>query len=199
MENEVEAQGTDSNGQQEQQLAAQQSTEQQPDFAALFDSVVDKRLPGILKSVLKDNGVQDDSEVKEIINAYRSSKSDKDDSLTKQLQALQQENTALKAAQAKTVIDTAISKVAGELEVDPKRITQLSKLASGLPTTLNDDGTVDEAAIKTALEKALEDVPEFKSTNQSSGFQIGADGSQQQAGNSVLERVQAAAGIKKKE
>jgi hypothetical protein len=148
--------------------------------AAQLDKIVERRVPGLIKSALKENGVTDDEEIKAIVDSYRANKGTASKETAAQLEALAAENAALKAAQLKVTLDAAVAKVAGTLEVAPERVLALAKLAGdGIAKAVDKDGKIDEAAIKKALEDSLKDVPEFKkATNNKQGFTpVGADSS----------------------
>jgi hypothetical protein len=176
---------------------AAQAAPQEPskDFTELFDSVIERKMPQIMRSALKEQGIEDD-EAKGIITAYREGKKTQADTGAKQLADLEAQVATLTAEKQQAALSAEVTRIATELDVDPTRITHLSKLAD-LSAAVK-DGTPDGKVVKAALEKVLEDVPEFKK-QQTGGIRVGAKSEGAGQGASELDVLLKAAGVKKKE
>lgn len=145
-----------------------------------LDSIVAKRMEGITKSALKDNGYED-AEMKEILSQYRASKEAKSQEAENQLSALQTENAQLKQAFQQEKLNNEALTQARALSVDEKTIPYLIKLAD-LNNCVDDKGNVTADKVKTALEKVLSDVPQLKQVEKGTqGITVGADASSQGA------------------
>lgn len=143
-----------------------------------LDSIVAKRMEGITKSALKDNGYED-AEMKDILTQYRASKEAKNQEAANQLSALQTENAQLKATMREKDLNNEALTQARSLDVDDKTVPYLIKLAD-LNNCIDDKGNVDGTKVKTALEKVLQDVPNLKKAKEgTTGVTVGADTSNQ--------------------
>lgn len=66
---------------------------------------------------------------------------------------------------------------AGRLGFNPERVEHAVRIADLADIKVDDKGKVDTEAVKTALSKVLEDIPEFKAAaSTASGFKVGSDG-----------------------
>lgn len=143
-----------------------------------LDSIVAKRMEGITKSALKDNGYED-AEMKDILTQYRASKEAKSQEAANQLSALQTENAQLKATMREKDLNNEALTQARSLDVDDKTVPYVIKLAD-LTNCIDDKGNVDGGKVKTALEKVLTDVPNLKKVEKgTTGVTVGADTSNQ--------------------
>ena len=157
---------------------AQNSNTNYDEIFNKLDSIVAKRMEGITKSALKDNGYED-AEMKDILTQYRASKEAKSQEAANQLSALQTENAQLKATMREKDLNNEALTQARGLEVDDKTVPYLIKLAD-LNSCIDDKGNVDGAKVKTALEKVLNDVPSLKKVDKGTqGVTVGADTSNQ--------------------
>ena len=139
-----------------------------------LDNIVAKRVEGITKSALKDNGYED-AEMKEILSQYRASKDAKSQAAANQLSALQTENEQLKATMREKDLNNAALTEARSLSVDDKTVPYLIKLAD-MSNCVDEKGNVDNAKVKEALEKVLADVPTLKKVEKgTAGVTVGAD------------------------
>lgn len=131
-----------------------------------------------LKAYFKQQGLSED-EMKQAIAAYKQQKA----ASQPDVNALQtQMSQAQMMAQQKEVENAAILAAVG-IGLDAKTIPYVLKMAD-LSTAMGQDGKVNEEALKTALNKVLEDIPALKpQSQQSSGFQIGASGGNQTTNN----------------
>lgn len=102
---------------------------------------------------------------------------------TPDVNALQTQAAQAQAAAQQAQIQAAATMAAVGLGIDAKTIPYVLKMAD-LSTAMGQDGKVNEEALKTALNKVLEDIPALKpQSQQSSGFQIGASGGNQTTNN----------------
>lgn len=113
---------------------------------------------------------------------------------TEELRA--QAETARAAAQAAQIRAESYL-LAGDIGIDTKTADYVLKLAD-VTDVAKEDGTVDTEKLKAALEKVLTDLPQLKTTtqqqdagNNGTGFRpkVGADGNNNQGGNSGGARV----------
>ena len=86
--------------------------------------------------------------------------------------------------------------MATELGIAAANVPYVTKLAD-LTGATNDKGEVDNAKIKEALEKVLNDVPAFKTeTNTGKGFQVGGKGAASDKADEAEKKLRAAFGLK---
>lgn len=94
--------------------------------------------------------------------------------------------TQLEQAQAmaqKAQLDNAATLQAVQLGIDPAKIPFVLKLAD-MSNVMGEDGKINEENMKTALNNVLKVLPELKpQSQQQTGFQIGAPGTNQQQTN----------------
>lgn len=148
-----------------------------PNYDEIFsklDAILDKRADGLAKSALKDNGVEE-SEIADIVKAYREQKQNKATEQANALSQAQQTIADLQKQISDKAIDDAMSSAALELGVDAKQLTYVVRLASR-DGVLGEGGAPDAEKVKEAINKVLEDVPALKaSANTNKGFQpVGA-------------------------
>lgn len=95
--------------------------------------------------------------------------------------AIQQQLTQAQAVAQKAMIDSAATMAAVSLGIDAKTIPYVLKMAD-LNQVMGQDGKINDEALKTALNKVLEDVPALKpQAAGTTGFiQVGAASGQQQ-------------------
>ncbi|HEX2986143.1 MAG TPA: hypothetical protein VHO71_04935 [Caproiciproducens sp.] len=100
-------------------------------------------------------------------------------------QQLPKDDSAEKIAKANQRLVASEAKAAAiAAGVKPDRVDYVVRLADLSKVDVDEDDGPDTDAIKKAVDKVLKDMPEFKATSDdgkgnSSGFQIGADGSNQ--------------------
>lgn len=163
---------TNPNTQQQEQA---QATPNYDDIFAKLDSILDKRADGLAKSALKDNGVEE-SEIADIVKAYREQKANKATEQENALATSQKRVAELEKELSERDVTATLSGVAlNELNLDPKVAPYAMRLVDR-SAILGADGKPDAAKAKAELEKVLEDVPALKaSANGNKGFQaIGA-------------------------
>lgn len=132
-----------------------------------------------LKGYFKQQGLSQ-QEVESAIAQYKQQKA----ANTPDVGAMQ---TKLDAAQHQLTaakVENSATMIAVELGLQPKTVPYVLKMAD-LAKTVKDDGTIDEEAVKNAINKVLEDVPALKPSNTgSNGFiQVGAKGGGNQTNN----------------
>ena len=150
-----------------------------PNYDEIFsklDAILDKRADGLAKSALKDNGIEE-SEIADIVKAYREQKQNK---ASEQANALTQANQTiadLKKQISNKAVDEAMSAAALEAGVDAKQLQYAIRLAAR-DGVRGEDGAVITEKVKEAINKVLEDVPALKaSAGANGGFQqVGAKG-----------------------
>lgn len=153
----------------EQPTGQQQTAPNYDEFFAKLDAILDKRADGLAKSALKDNGV-DESEIADIVKAYREQKQSKANEQATALTNAQSQIEALTKQLNDREIDDAFSAAALELGVDAKQLPYVTRLASK-DGILGADNKPDAEKVKAAINKVLEDVPALKaSANANQGF-----------------------------
>lgn len=135
-------------------------TKADEELFALLDKIKDKRISGIFKSALKDNGMADD-EISEVISRYKASKQTAKTKEAEALSTLKTQNAELTKKLFDIELNGAAAKVAAEIGMDADKLPYAMKLAD--TTKAISDGNVDSEALKSALEDVLKNIPEFKS------------------------------------
>lgn len=143
----------------------------------------------VLKSYFKQQGLSQE-EAQQAMAAFKEEKAkNTPDPIALQTQ-LQQANALAQKAQ----VDNAATLVAISLGLDAKTVPYVLKMAD-LSNVVGQDGKINDEAVKNAVNKVLEDVPQLKPTATGNpGFQIGG-GSGQQQNNATEEALKAAFGI----
>ena len=165
---------------QTEQNAGAVQTEQNND--ALFqklDEILTKRSDGIVKNILKENGVED-GELKNILAEYKQSKESKSKATETEIANLRKTNEELNAKLRNSEKSAIITKQADELGITKDNLKYVEKLADF--SNIEKDGQFDEDAIKSALQKVLDEVPAFKvtKTETENGFvKVGSQKSEQ--------------------
>lgn len=113
--------------------------------------------------------------------------------LEQQLAAAQQKaNNALIKAEAKVA--------AMSLGVRADRVNHVIRLATLKDVTIDEDGAIDAAAVKAAIEQVLKEIPELKQSEENRpGFKIGGAGQQAPANNDIKSQISQIFGNAKKE
>ena len=144
----------------------------------------------ILKGYFHQQGLSED-EMKTAIVDFKNNKAQKEKEANENTLNLQNENSNLKAQLLQMKIENVASQSALEIGVNAKTVPYLVKMAD-LSNVTDKDGNVLPEAVKTALNKVLEDLPQLKSsTEQSKGFtKVGAETSSTQPDvNDVLKNI----------
>lgn len=122
----------------------------------------------ILKSYFKQQGLSQE-EMNQAINAFKAEKAKNNPDVT----AIQSQLAQMQAVAEKAEIEKAATLEAVGLGIDAKTLPYVLKMAD-LSNVKGQDGKVNQEAIKNALNKVLEDVPQLKPVATSNqGFQIG--------------------------
>lgn len=165
-------QNTNPQNPQTDPAGGQQQPATAPNYDEIFsklDAILDKRSDGLAKSALKDNGIEE-SEIAEIVKAYKDQKAQKATEQQTALSDAQKQIADLQKQIADRAIDDAFSTAALDLGVDAKQLPYVARLASR-DNVLGADGKPDAEKVKAAINKVLEDVPALKaSANANKGF-----------------------------
>ena len=146
------------------------STPNYDEIFAKLDAILDKRSEGLAKSALKDNGIEE-TEIADIVKAYREQKQTKANEQATALSTAQQTIADLQKQISDKAIDDAFSAAALEAGIDAKQLPYVSRLADR-EGILGDDGKPNAEKVKAAINKVLEDVPALKtSATANNGFQ----------------------------
>ena len=179
-------QGGDGAGQplqNQNQQQNQQPNNQQPafDYEKLASIVAGKQNVAedtVLKNYFKQQGLSQEEAEKAIASFKEEKAKNTPDVTALQNQIAQEKAQAQKAQIEKDAVLTAMS-----LGLDAKTIPYVLKLAD-LSSVMDKDGKINEEAVKTAINKVLEDMPQLKPVSaENKGFQIGGSGQQNQQQN----------------
>lgn len=143
----------------------------------------------VLKNYFKQQGLSQE-EAAQAMKQFKEQKAKN----TPDINALQTELLQSQEAVKQATIEKEATLEALTLGLDGKTIPYVLKLAD-LSAVVGDDGKVNQEAIKKALNRVLEDVPQLKpSQQQNTGFQLGSQG--QQNNNTASEdQLKAAFGL----
>ena len=131
----------------------------------------------VLRGYFKQQGLSAE-EMTQAIAAFKEQKAKN----TPDPAALQQQAQSALAAAQKAQIESAATLMAVSLGVDAKTVPYILKMAD-FSAVLGQDGKISDEALKTAVNKVLEDVPALKPQPQGAqGFQVGASGGDNPAG-----------------
>ena len=98
--------------------------------------------------------------------------------------AVQKATKAMEVANTRLIQATALSE-AIKLGVDPKYTSDVVRLADMSKVVVNEDGTMDTAAISKSIDEVIKRVPVFKTTADSAGgFKVGGEGQKANTSNS---------------
>ena len=128
-----------------------------------------------LKAYFKQQGLSQ-QEAEQAMSAFKAEKAKNQPDVG----ALQDQLAQSQKATRDALIQSAATMAAVSLGIDAKTVPYVLKMAD-LSQAMDEDGKLNEEAIKNALNKVLEDVPALKpQAQQASGFRMGAaSGSQQ--------------------
>lgn len=164
------------------QQTAQQTTQPQTvqfDYEKLAGIIQGKQTVAeetVLRNYFKEQGLSQD-EAKQAIATFKAEKAKN----TPDVGAMQTQLAQAQSAAQQAQLQSAATMQAVALGIDAKTIPYVLKLAD-FSQAVGQDGKISDEALKTALNKVLEDVPALKpQTQQSTGFtQVGVSGSQPQ-------------------
>lgn len=148
------------------------------DNDALFtklDEIITKRTNGLVKSILKEQGVDGD-ELKDLVNAYNTNKQNKAKEQSENKTKLKNENTQLKEQLSDMMFQGEVNKLASELEFSQDADKYLSKLISK-NDYLNEKGEIKVDDLKKGMEQVLKDFPALKKAEGQKGLHyVGGQG-----------------------
>lgn len=164
-------------------------------FEEKFDEILNKRMDKIAKSILKDNGMEDE-EIKNFIKSYHTKKEESSKKITDEMESIRKENEALKTSIFKNELENNIKGLSGKLGFDEKYTNQITKLAD-LSEVKDEKGKINAEKLEEAINKVLEDCEAFKvvkqnETNNKNGFTTIGAGQNEAEENTLLKRVAAA-------
>lgn len=144
----------------------------------------------VLKGYLKQQGLSKE-EMDAAINTFKQQKAANQPDVA----ALQSQATKAKEEAQNAAIENKAILAAIDLGIDSKTIPYVLKLAD-LGSVIGTDGQVNLEAVKTALDKVLEEVPQLKPPKDALGGyrQVGASGTEQQ--QTTEDALKAAFGIR---
>ena len=152
----------------------------------MIDSRNAKTEDSILKSYFQKQGLSEE-EMKTAISSYKSQKESQANAQTQEQNQMQEKLATITAEKNEEKIKSASFLLADELNVDVKTIPYLVTLADK-SSCIDKDGKIDTEKLKTALNKVIEDVPNFKKENKGvTGVVVGADTSNQASSGNTFE------------
>lgn len=154
-----------------------------------LDDILEKRSEGIAKNILKSNGVEDDEELKTILNGYKQRKVNKNKATNDEIENLKRINAELTGKIKSGEKNAAIARAASELGISADNLKYVQKLAD--MSNIEKDGQFDVEAIKTAFQSVIEEVPAFKpetKQEQDNGF-VKIGGNKKEHTNDELEAI----------
>lgn len=178
-------QGGGGTGQQQTPNDQQQTGQQEPgkqtpptfDYEKLASLVAGKQTvteDTVLKNYFKQQGLSEE-EMKQAVVAFKQQKA----ALQPDVSAMEKQIAQAEARVAESAVKNAAIMEAVGMGLDARTIPYVLKMAE-LTAVMGQDGKIDQAKLKDAINKVLEDVPQLKPTAaDNSGFQIGGNGDQQ--------------------
>ena len=161
-----------------------------------LDAIIEKRLDGLTKSILKDNGTSDD-DIKDIISQYKTHKATKTKQTTDEIETLRKENASLKSQILEGKLSSAAIKVADKVGIDSKYIPQVMKLAD--LSNVEKNGDIDEDKLSEAMAKVVEECEVFKKTSKTDETKgcknVGGNSSDDKTEDSIA-KIRKAMGLK---
>lgn len=186
--------GNDANNNANSNLNAQNTTGQNNTQSVvdynkiqeMIDSRNAKTEDSILKSYFQKQGLSEE-EMKTAISSYKSQKESQANAQTQEQNQMQEKLATMTAEKNEEKIKSASFLLADELNVDVKTIPYLVTLADK-SSCIDKDGKIDTEKLKTALNKVIEDVPNFKKENKGvTGVVVGADTSNQASSGNTFD------------
>lgn len=176
------AEGDGASGQSDannQQTQSQQQQGQAPafDYDKIANIIAGKQSVAedtVLKSYFKQQGLSQE-EMNQAIQTFKTEKAKNNPDVT----VIQTQLTQAQALAEKAEVERLATIEAVGLGIDVKTLPYVLKMAD-LSNVKGNDGNVNQEAVKNALNKVLEDVPQLKpSTGTNQGFQIGGGANDQ--------------------
>lgn len=167
--------GDDGTAQNQQSQAQQTGQTVQIDYnkiQTMLDGTLSAKEDTALKAYFKQQGLSQ-QEVEQAIATFKEQKA----SQQPDVNALQTQAAQAQAAAQQAQVQAAATMAAVGLGIDAKTIPYVLKMAD-LSQVMGQDGKINDEAMKTALNKVLEDVPALKPTpaGQTGFVQVGASG-----------------------
>lgn len=164
----------------QQQTGQQEPGKQTPpafDYEKLASLVAGKQTvteDTVLKSYFKQQGLSED-EMKQAVAAFKQQKAASQPDVS----AMEKQIAEANARVAESTIKNAAIMEAVGMGLDARTIPYVLKMAE-LSAVMEQDGKIDQAKLKDAINKVLEDVPQLRpAAEDNKGFQIGGNGDQQ--------------------
>lgn len=140
-----------------------------------LDEIITKRTNGLVKSILKEQGVDGD-ELKDLVDAYNTNKQNKAKEQNENKVKLKNENAQLKEQLSDMMFKGEVNKLASELEFSQDADKYLSKLISK-HDYLDDKGKIKVDDLKKGMEQVLNDFPALKKAEAQKGLHyVGGQG-----------------------
>lgn len=150
----------------------------QGDNDALFsklDEIITKRTNGLVKSILKEQGVDGD-ELKDLVSAYNTNKQNRVREQNENKTKLKNENTQLKEQLSDMRFQGEVNKLSSELEFSQDADKYLSKLINK-NDYLDEKGEIKVDELKKGMEQVLKDFPALKKAEGQKGLHyVGGQG-----------------------
>ena len=142
----------------------------------IINSRTEKVEKSVLSSYLKEQGISED-EMSKAIESYKANKQQAAAQKTQEFANAKASAEEYKAKYIESQINNAATMKAMAMGIESKTIPYINKLAD-FKSAVKEDGSIDEAKVEEAIKKVIEDIPAFKTGNNSnggSGFKMGAD------------------------
>lgn len=177
---------------------AKKQTSEDELFGGL-DRALEKRLPKIIRSMLKDNGVEDESELKELCDKYKARGESAKSKVTTENKDLVEENKRLKKEILTGRLNTKATEIASKLGVSAVNIPYVMKL-SDLSGAVLENGEISDEKIEESLNQVLSDIPVLKTVeqNKSKGFTNIGTGEDTHESDTREDRIRRIMGVSKK-
>jgi len=164
------------NGVQNSQGATQTNSIDYDKIQSMIDSRNSKTEEAVLKSYFQSQGMSKE-EMEQAIGTFKSQKEQNSKQQVIDNNTLKEQLANANKATLRSNIEKEAIMQALELGIDSKKIPYVSKLAD-FSKVVDEQGNINNEAIKTSLQKVLEDVPAFKAKSENaSDLKIGADSS----------------------
>lgn len=160
-----------------------------------LDAIMEKRMSGLAKSILKSNGIEDDAEMEQIVAAYKNRADTAKVAAEAKIKDLEGKNIALINERNETRVKEEARAIAKELKIRDGYISHVLKLAD-TKEVITESG-VDKEALKKAMEGVVAECDAFivKEEEGKGGFQIGGTKQGEQDKNTGSQKIRAALGL----
>jgi|GEM_PF-2307525 len=159
-----------------------------------LDEIIGKRTEGVAKSAINAN-VPEGEDGAAILEAWKARRDARTKELETNYATAKSENESLKAQIAQMRIEKVARDAAGRMGVAPNAMDYIAKLAD-FTDVITEKGEIDGEKVTAAIQKVLDDVPQFKAnTAAQAGFKIGGDGGNSASTESDDERARRIMGL----